>query len=218
MLLRRGDIFVAARVGAYAEKSGAVLSDPVSSVEVMDDHFCYLCDHPEIEDVEGWTRGLIETDIAVHGWHIMAVQGAKKTHRWAYTIGLWQSHGVPELVLAGCDPHDAGHYLNHVGDRLRDGEKLPYDRPFTDLTNDHGHQLMLRPVHSDWYADELITWLPRYYREKVPVLQLVWSDCDDNFPGEPRFRREFRNRQPMMWLPHNAHPINIWRGHGLPAK
>jgi hypothetical protein len=177
---------------------------------------CYLCEHPEIADPVAWTRDRIAADVRTMGWSVVGVLGDRNEPPWAYTIGLWQSYQMPELVVCGIDLEDACKWLNDLASRMRDGESLYADTPTYGICGPP-QRLLLRQVHDDWMSD-LLAQIPLYYGDRVPVEQVVWSDHDGRFPGQSGFERRLRNKQPMLWLPKHEHPVNVWRGHGLPAR
>jgi hypothetical protein len=177
---------------------------------------CYLCEHPEILDPGAWTKERITADIKRIGWSVAGVLGDKKEPPWAYTVGLWQSYRTPELVVGGVNLETSCEWLNQLASKRRDGESVPADTPMVGPWPPH--MMVLRQVHDNWMVD-LLAQIQNYYgTDPVPVEQVVWSDHHGRFPREPGFPHELRNKQPMLWMPKDEHPMNVWRGHGLPAR
>ena len=61
---------------------------------------CFICDggtHEEFDEK-------VEDDIRVHGWSGIIVEPSASELRYAYTVGLEQSRGHPELVVVGDAP------------------------------------------------------------------------------------------------------------------
>lgn len=187
-----------------------------AAVGRREDCSCYLCEHPEITDPAEWTRERIAADVRTMGWSVVGVLGDKKEPPWAYTIGLWQSYQVPELVVCGVDLESACRWLNDLASRMRDGECLPTETPMYGIYGPP-QRIVLREVRDDWMSGLLVQ-IPLYYGDGMPAEQVVWSDHEGRFPGQPGFDRKLRNKQPMLWMSKDEHPMNVWRGHGLPAR
>jgi len=92
---------------------------------------CLICDGYSYEEVH---RG-IELTILTNGWAVQGVAPGPGEDpggaSWAYTIGLTENFGVPELVVTDVEYEAAGALLNWACRRLADG-----DSP-DDLADDH---------------------------------------------------------------------------------
>jgi hypothetical protein len=62
--------------------------------------------------------------VAAHGWAIQGVEGSGHQPPWAYTIGLIERFGRPELVVTDCTWPVAVALLNDLGDRVAAGARL----------------------------------------------------------------------------------------------
>lgn len=131
-----------------------------------------ICDGYDEEDV----RRVIELNIVTHGWHVAGVVPGhdEPGNTWAYTIGLTESHGLPELVVTDVAWPHSGRLLNWAAGRLIDGGTLD------DL---EGERVSWVPV-DDAYRDTdlLIGWYD-YYRSGsqegrfVQLLPAFDADC-----------------------------------------
>jgi hypothetical protein len=121
--------------------------------------------------------------------HGFAVTGSPEPQEIApdgmlYTVGLWEKHKVPELIVMGLPPLVAYDLLNDVHREITrgflpaDGLHLPDGvRP---------HDVLFRRVHGEWLAvTALVGQALNYYRTPVPFLQAVWPDADGRFPHDP---------------------------------
>jgi hypothetical protein len=109
---------------------------------------------------------------------------------WAYTIGLVQSFGHPELTLAGLPECCTSTVVCEVTDRIRDGERFDVSSP--PLTFEWG-TVRFGPVDPDqWAKGRFDAWL-EYYRavggEPPPldIVQVVWADREGRFPEHLAF-------------------------------
>lgn len=97
---------------------------------------CMFCDGYAEAD---WRRH-VELSIAVYGWAIGGVEpgpqvppeewgvpelGPDSPIRWAFTIGMTEEFGLPELVMTDTESTSAMRMLNRIGNRLISGESLP---------------------------------------------------------------------------------------------
>jgi hypothetical protein len=121
-----------------------------------------------------------------HGWMIQAVFGKGTDPPFAYTVGLF-GLDHPELVIFGIDEASAAGVLNHLGERVRQGDCIA---PGELLTFDHWpHRLHVFPLPN---PSEVLFAANRFYHrppdDPVPALQLVWDDLWGNFPWEPGYQ------------------------------
>lgn len=115
---------------------------------------------------------LIRRNIAEYGHHSYLVQGGPEP-RFAYTIGLRESHGV-ELVLPGGSLFNAAAVfliIDRVVERLRAG--APLDSAFD--VDDLG-TFRLREAHQSWVRLLLLGALDYYRTPEVRAYQIVPDD------------------------------------------
>lgn len=112
---------------------------------------------------------------------------------WAYTIGVHDTCGQPELITVGLRSETAQGMLNEAVDRLRQGIDLSRGRHRDLLGN---VECEFRPVDPKW-VEHLMGWA-NWYNESsgYPVLQAVYPDLENRFPEEPGFDSAFA--QPLM--------------------
>ncbi len=157
----------------------------------------------------GVPRGRDAATIATveqHGWCSLLVPG---TVDFAYTVGLWHSFQIPELVMFGLAGEHMQLWLNTCVERLREIGWPAAEAPFTGVIE--GHQTMLRPVDESW-RDALFGTAYRFYGGwSVPIWQLVWPDGTGRWPWNDEATPSSRTRQASAWLPVEAHPPGSWR-------
>ena len=149
--------------------------------------------------------GLVAT-VEQHGWCVLLVPG---TLDFAYTVGLWHTLRVPELVMFGLDGEGMQHWLNTCVARVRDRGWPDAGSPLPGVID--GADTQLRPVDESW-RDAFFGTAHRFYRGwPVPVWQLVWPDATGRWPWDEQATASSRTRQAFAWLPVDQHPAGSWR-------
>jgi Domain of unknown function (DUF4262) len=144
-------------------------------------------------------EGLSEADegtirnVEQFGCSVIQVKPSKAGAGWSYTVGVYDTSGKPEVIAVGLREKTALVLLNEAANRLRAG---------TDLTKGRHREMVgeveceFRPVDSKWIK-HLMGWALWYYdHAEFPVLQAVYPDLENRFPGESGFDPTFA--QPLM--------------------
>lgn len=121
-------------------------------------------------------KGLVDT----HGWAIMCVYAQAPV---CYTLGLFATKGLPELVVSGLPPETGQSILNTLASRLVTGElKLDSTKDYADVFE--GFPARFRPLPPE--TAELLNlaqaFAPAGY--VAPAWQLLWPGTDGRFPGD----------------------------------
>ncbi|SHH85557.1 protein of unknown function [Chryseolinea serpens] len=142
------------------------------------------------------TEKSIKEIVEKHGWYIALFQSTAYLPSFAYTIGLWETFGHPEIISLGLKTETLGAILNIAGDKVKSGDIIQtshdYDDFFkkgrTQFISVHGENLKDYFGYGLWYNDH----------ETFPALQLVWTDRSDRFPWDADFEEEFVYKQPLL--------------------
>lgn len=112
---------------------------------------------------------------------------------WTYTIGVYDTCGKPDLITVGLPFKTAQVCLNEAVKRQRSGVDLTESRQ-SDLIGNVDCEF--RPVDPKW-VKHLMNWANWYYGgTDYPVLQAVYPDLENRFPGDEGFNQRFT--QPLM--------------------
>ena len=127
------------------------------------------------------------------GCSVVSVKRTSHGPGWSYTVGVFDTTGKPEIITVGLLPETAHSALNGAAKLLRAGVDLTQGRQ-GDLVGQVDCEF--RPVDQKW-VEHLMGWAVWYYEgDKFPVLQAVYPDLQNRFPGEEGFDKAFE--QPLM--------------------
>ncbi|MET7474656.1 DUF4262 domain-containing protein [Streptomyces sp. NPDC005648] len=164
---------------------------------------CVVCQN--ITELDARTRSVVAT-IDQHGWQVMMIPTDDQGPGWAYTIGLWHRHRIPELAMFGLDIRLMQTVLNDLGQRAVEGQPLEADKERHDVAS---VPVVLKPVDYRWYKAFFGTALGYYRKPPLPFLQVVWPNRDGAFPWQPG-GEDLLVRQPRLWLRPDEHPAGVW--------
>ena len=127
------------------------------------------------------------------GCSVVSVKREKYGFGWSYTVGVFDTSGRPEIITVGLLPDTAHFALNEAAKRLRAGVDLTKGR-HPDLIGNV--DCKFRPVDPKW-VEHLMGWALWYYDgDTFPVVQAVYPDLQNRFPGDEGFDKSFE--QPLM--------------------
>jgi hypothetical protein len=136
------------------------------------------------------------SDIQEYGWHVIMIPLDDEGPAFAYSVGLFQTFGHPEIIVFGLDLGVMHQIINLIGEEVRhgrrfaDAETVPgilesYDVRFLDVARRH---------YPDYFG--YAHWF--YKGDDFPVLQCVWPDKQGRFPTDPDYPEPLRARQPLL--------------------
>jgi hypothetical protein len=138
------------------------------------------------------------SDIDTAGYVVVAMEGEWTPCDWAYTIGLHQSVGHPELIIVGIEAAMAGGVLAALSEQILRGAAFEPGGTATVGPLRCGIRRVDEPwlTGGDWFKLGR-TVLARKDLPWPPTLQVVWSDAVGEYPeypGDPRWML----RQPLL--------------------
>ena len=135
-------------------------------------------------------------DVAKFGWHCIKVSGDNDHEPFAYTIGLFESYGYPELLIYGLPGEVAHSVLTLAARAAAGGNPLSLGEPTEELLE--GYSCIFVPVSRAEYAEHV--GFARWYYEgdEFPVQQVVWPSKAGLFPWHPSAPPAFRAKQPVL--------------------
>jgi len=140
---------------------------------------------------------IIRENVDEYGVHVMSVHGGEGGGGFSYSIGLWKTLGVPEVLCLGLPAASAHGIINHIANLVREGAKLRDGDERHDVLNDY--PCRFRTLAAEHF-DEHMGYANWFYEGKTfPVLQLVYPDREGRFPGEEGTSDTFNTDQPILW-------------------
>lgn len=144
-------------------------------------------------------KGLDDADegtirnVEQYGCSVVQVKSSNAGAGWSYTVGIYDTAGKPEIITVGLPEKTALFLLNEAAKRLREGIDLTLGR-HREMVGEV--ECEFKPVDPKW-ARHLMGWASWYYDQfDFPVLQAVYPDRENRFPGEDGFDQAFA--QPFM--------------------
>ena len=133
------------------------------------------------------------SQIEEFGCSVVQVKRSDHGPGWSYTVGVYDTSGRPEIITVGLPDKTALFLLNEAARRLRAGADLQQGR-HRDMVGEV--ECEFRPVDPKW-VKHLMGWALWYYDDpNFPVLQAIYPDLENRFPGEEGFDGRFA--QPLM--------------------
>jgi len=138
----------------------------------------------------------IHDDVATFGWHVVAVMSDGQSPEFAFTIGLFQTHAHPELVVFGLPRKVAHGIFSTCVQRIEEGLRLEAGQVRDDILNNYRATFLDVPTR--FYPEYFGSGIGFYDGLDFPVLQLVWPDKDNHFPWDPACDPAFIGTQVIL--------------------
>ncbi|WP_438461869.1 DUF4262 domain-containing protein [Marinomonas sp. PE14-40] len=142
---------------------------------------------------------LILEQIKKVGWYNLHIGQEDDQAAFSFSIGHFQQHNHPELILVGLPAEVANQLLNIAVVKIVGAkERLEPYKKYDDFTE--GLAVAFIPVELDFYRDYLgyANWYYGDLPKPYPVLQMVWPDREGYFPWEAKFDTSFKQAQPLL--------------------
>ncbi|MBL8523964.1 MAG: DUF4262 domain-containing protein [Betaproteobacteria bacterium] len=135
-------------------------------------------------------------DIANFGCHVLRVLEEEGHPPFCYSIGIKQSSGQPELIVAGLNPELAHSMINQYNDRVRAGEYFLAGQRASGFLE--GFDIEFREVHSSHYRNYFGWGIWLYKGTDFKVLQAVWPTTKGKWPWDDHGSDWYQYVQPLL--------------------
>jgi len=136
--------------------------------------------------------------IEKYGWQAMLVSSKEQSRSFAYTIGLFDVFGFPELVTVGLATDVAHAALGYAVEAMQNGVDHS-EGSHPDIVGNVG--VVFRPVSREWYEKTMYRTDWYYDGAEIPALQLIYPDLEGRFQWEEGFNNYFLQPQMQADLP-----------------
>ncbi|QYF94079.1 DUF4262 domain-containing protein [Massilia sp. PAMC28688] len=161
------------------------------------------CSHSPEEEAASEQRAL--ADIDQYGLHIIAVSAEGDLPPFAYSIGITQTLGMPELIVIGLKASVAHYVLNECYRRMKAGlSPAPGTRVAGLLDGDY--ECVLVEMSPDHYRDYLGWALWRNDGPNFQARQIVYPNTANIYPWDAEATEGFKNWQPVLSAPEDQGP------------
>ena len=145
----------------------------------------------ELDESEREVLGHVER----HGWNVTNIHERDGAPGWAFTIGLFETFGHPEVAIFGMDLQTRHSILNWIGKNVREGNSFTAGQEHDWVFE--GYNCWSRDVQRSWYKD-LFGWAVWFYGgTEFPMVQCFWPARDGTYPWEDA--SAFFVRQPLLY-------------------
>lgn len=153
-------------------------------------------------DVKEDILASLRETVADYGWTSFSVPSVSRWWRkskpsWAYSIGLYQTYGLPEVVVIGRDPDLMARMLSDLHEKIKAGLRYGDGDRAEDMPI--GNISVLRLIDKKHYQEYLPWALSFYGNSDFPVVQSVWTDSNNILPWQPGHDTSLRKFQPLLF-------------------
>ena len=151
------------------------------------------CDHNQSDE---HLREQIEATIEKSGCYVVLIEADSYLPAFAYSIGLFEKFGHPEIICFGLPVNFCASIINNACEQIQQGEKFRPTVLYPGFVE--GYHIQLLSVDKDYYQN-YVGYGRWYYGEKeFPLLQIVWPDKAGKFPWEEGFNTKWQFKQPLL--------------------
>jgi hypothetical protein len=134
--------------------------------------------------------------IAEHGWSVIGIEEEDGEPPYSFSVGLYHTLGVPELLIVGQKPENAQGLINNAGELMRAGRRFRTNRRTTGILE--GYPAVFVAVDPRYYLGYLGCGRWLYRGDEFPILQLVWPDREGRFPWDEGYPAPLFARQRVL--------------------
>jgi len=136
------------------------------------------------------------SDIEKFGLSVILIQATDYLPSFAYSIGLWQEFGHPEIICFGLSIETLHGLINDAAEMVKNGGTFEAGKQYDDFFESGTTEFVT--VDSRNLPDYFGTAIDFYDSSDFSALQLVWTDRNNKFPWNEGFEREYLYKQPLL--------------------
>lgn len=132
-----------------------------------------------------------------YGWITTGIE----EFRIAYTIGLMEKFGHPEIVIHGLDMKMSHHFMIQLVDSIAKGARYEAGKTYDHVAANYPtlFSSVNSANHDTWFAMAQVA--KGDAPETLEMVQMVWCDLQGRFPKDPNFDPKFIPLQKLFDRP-----------------
>ena len=135
-------------------------------------------------------------DIRGIGWSVIQIEPeGEDSPLYSFSVGLYHTHGHPEVILIGLQHETAGAIINGIGDAVAAGHRIEPGHTYDDFASTPLAFVEVDPAHYPQYVGYAL-WL--YDGPEFPMLQCVWPLKSGHFPWDGGYDPAGAAVQPLL--------------------
>ena len=136
-------------------------------------------------------------DIQRVGWSVIQIEPDKEKPGpvYSFSVGLFHTHGHPEIILLGLSHAVAGQIINTIGALAAAGLRVEPGRTYDAFASVPLAFVEVDPAHYRAYVGYAL-WL--YGGPNFPMLQCVWPLKSGHFPWDEGYDQRGAAIQPLL--------------------
>ncbi len=140
---------------------------------------------------------VVNENIENYGCHLTLIEADNYLPPFVYSIGLYKKFGHPEIICFGLNTNVAASIINHACDLIKNGEILTTGKLYRGFLE--GFPIQFVQVDKKYYQN-YVGYAGWFYNQTFdfPLLQLVWTDKQNNFPWDKDFNPDWKFKQPLL--------------------
>jgi hypothetical protein len=140
---------------------------------------------------------VVNDNIEKYGCHLTLIEEDNYLPAFVYSIGLFKKFGHPEIICFGLKTDVATSIINYACDLIKNGETLTTNKLYRGFLE--GFPIQFLQVDKEHYHD-YVGYAGWFYNQTFdfPLLQLVWTDKQNNFPWDKDFNPNWKFKQPLL--------------------
>lgn len=142
------------------------------------------------------TNSQTALDMEQYGLTVIIVKRTGYLPSFAYSIGLWQKFGHPELICFGLDERMLHGIINEAAAIVKEGNKIVTEVSYNEILKNF--PVWFIAVDQRNIGDYFGRAIDHYRSAEFPALQLVWPDNTGKFPWEEEFDKNIFRNQPLL--------------------
>jgi hypothetical protein len=138
--------------------------------------------------------------VSEHGWTMISIPTKwwqLWNPPWAYSIGLYETYKLPEVVIMGRMPELMSAMLTNIHEQLKAGERIDDGKEMDGVLI--GQTCIFRLIDKKHYKKYLPWAIDFYGATDFPVLQCIWPDAQGRFPWQEGHERRVRRFQKLLF-------------------